>query len=434
MPTYQPPTSTHDLTVSIEDQILEALLCAHLPTPSSSQSSSSSNSKSSSSSPASSSSPTSDIRHPPSDISPVSLAHRFNLSLSLILDFLALPSTRSRLAAAIEAGDILHHQHSQRARTKALSALENILDTSADPVEHRRAATAILRPSRAVSPSSIRAHRDPPPERERTIRPAPLTPSVDRDAQQTVLEILERLSDDDNPTPAAGLTSLHNHLDRAAGFPADLDSFIDDPGDAAELFSASNIIIHPPTIDEATNTHHQPATLTWPDFDPVHAHFTLRPRPSYNPPGTTWHITDLTIEDADDTDDEDPEDTSDESTDDRAEEDTNTNTSNTNSPPNSKSDSKSESDFDDDDNDNDDDDDNDNDKDEDDDEAIEDADDLELETEPDDTDKLELELNNLQLAHPDLAHLPQHAPTPPHPSTLDPQPLAGAPSHRGIYA
>ncbi len=56
---------------------------------------------------------------------------------------------------------------------------------------------------------------------------------------------------------------------------------------------------------------------------------------------------------------------------------------------------------------------------------------VELETEPetDDNNELEIELNNLPLTHPDIAHLPKYALTPPHPATLDPQPLARAPIH-----
>ncbi len=285
MVTFSSPTPPQDLSEDIENQLLEALLCAHT-APTASPSSA-----------------------PTSDISPLSLSRRFNISLHLVLDFLARSDTRARLAAALECSDILHHQHTQRARTRALVALESILDKSEDPIEIRRAATAILRPSRTVSPSSIRAHRDPPDTPARTLRPNPSKPSCSRDAQQTIWTVLDRLGDNHNPSADAGLTTLHNHLDAAAGFHFDLNTFLDTPGKAAELVGATSFALHPPTPDLDEYTHEQWATLTWPNLVTERIRFTLNLQNYGTHDNRAWYITDVSfdweLEDDDDEPDED---------------------------------------------------------------------------------------------------------------------------------
>jgi len=166
------------------------------------------------------------------------LARRFNIRLTLLLDWLADPRTRARLDALLAAHDLALHNQLQSARRLALSALTTLLSESDDPVERRRAATAILRTTarpRSASPAHA-LHPAHTPHgitgdslhqlRSQARRPhsaalfsAPVAilgdPGVPLPAltpQQATITILERLQDADNPATGDGLRTLYNFL------------------------------------------------------------------------------------------------------------------------------------------------------------------------------------------------------------------------------
>src|SRR6185436_13782678 len=80
--------------------------------------------------------------------------------LTTFLDWLSSPTTQSRIAAAAAMDDLILHRQHQSGRAKALTHLISILDDAAtDPVERRRAASAILRPihRRPLAAANLRA-------------------------------------------------------------------------------------------------------------------------------------------------------------------------------------------------------------------------------------------------------------------------------------
>ncbi|HVU63968.1 MAG TPA: hypothetical protein VHC70_08325 [Phycisphaerales bacterium] len=269
----------------IEDQILEAIISASLPTDSEAPTGTGF------------SGPDPNRNPNPNLPSPLALAAAFHLPLSKILDILASPLTRTRLAAAQELRDLAFHQREQSAREKALAALENILDTSEDPIEKRRAATAILRrhsnrnpfwprtPGAGATTLDLDEDEDldedaAPP---RAPLPDPEFPRFCRPAQETLIRLLTRLQDNHNPTPNAGLATLFRHKHEANKLePAvqreALADYLEAPGEDANLTNFSCAILHTtepdPNLPAAWAGHkaHPPGherthrvTLHWPD-------------------------------------------------------------------------------------------------------------------------------------------------------------------------
>jgi hypothetical protein len=217
---------------------------------------------------------------------PASLAERFDISLRLVLDFLASPSTRARIAAAVESSDLAFHHKAQQAKARALSALEDILDSTDDQVEKRRAAAAILRIGRPVATT----HRDrtaPPaastPHNTKPLKEPPPLPRTEFCSQSVVLTVLERLQDNDNPTPNAGLATLrnfihpHSSLGVRMGDPAE---YVKNPGDDLNLVNFTSSIFEPlrPQVDDPTDPDcaKHLVNLYFPDNGEIHAVFTLR--------------------------------------------------------------------------------------------------------------------------------------------------------------
>jgi hypothetical protein len=286
--------SEPQLALPIEDQILEAIISNALPA-------------APAGSPGSvTSSPahllTRSLTHPhapASPLSPSALAAHFHLPLSKLLDILADPRTRSRIAAAQELRDLAFHQREQLAREKALAALESILDTSEDPIEERRAATAILRrhstrnpfwprtPGAGAAASTLDEDEDEDDGDPRPALPRPNHPKWGRPARQTLVHLLTHLQDNHNPAPDAGLTNLFLHKERPYDptpgvLEAKLNDYLEDPGEDAELTSFSCAILHNPEPTPysvkalpSPNSHSERVTLHWPSHHrTVHFHFT----------------------------------------------------------------------------------------------------------------------------------------------------------------
>lgn len=100
------------------------------------------------------------------------LVDRFSLQPAEVLDFLDSAPIRARLRSIRAFTDLSNHLASSRDRRAAFQALHDVLASARDPVERRRAATAILRfsappsrvPNRTPSPSSTPLRTDLSPE------------------------------------------------------------------------------------------------------------------------------------------------------------------------------------------------------------------------------------------------------------------------------
>ncbi len=111
------------------------------------------------------------------------LIAEFSLSPSDTLDFLESEPIRARLQSIKRFTDLADHLFNSRQRRAAISALSAILSITTDPIERRRAATAILRftspttrRSGAAAPRSTDA--DPSPSSlRRSIPSSPAPPS-----------------------------------------------------------------------------------------------------------------------------------------------------------------------------------------------------------------------------------------------------------------
>ncbi len=269
----------------IEDQILEAIISGSLPEAPGSA-------------------------HLKSEIpNPTSLALRFRLPLSKVLDILVDPRTRTRIAAAQELRDLAFHQREQVAREKALTALESILDTTDDPIEKRRAATAILRrhsnrnpfwpriPGAAAATDDLDEDLDEEPT-PRTPLPAPEYPLWCHTARHGLIRVLTRLQDNDNPSPNAGLVTLYRHkyTYKRYGQPQEdrdraLAEYLEDPGDEGALTGFSCAILHgadteptsksPGYPNNVPDTCAEQVTLHWPDHHrTVTVHFSANKTPA----------------------------------------------------------------------------------------------------------------------------------------------------------
>lgn len=82
------------------------------------------------------------------------LIDRLNLTPQETLDFAASEPIRARLHALKAFTDLATHLANHRRRRNALLALDEVLTSTTNPIERRRAATAILRFTSAASPSS----------------------------------------------------------------------------------------------------------------------------------------------------------------------------------------------------------------------------------------------------------------------------------------
>lgn len=190
--------------------------------------------------------------------SPIHLARKFNISLTRVLDFIAAPQTRARVAAAMAASDLALHQRAQTARLRAIDTLEELLDSAETPVEQRRAATALLRgPSKPTSRAFAFNAHDKPVDNDdiapsKPIRGRPFSPHPSHSPQNIVATLVDRLLDNDNPLPNSGLHSVHNlskltpWTDSAENRPKDRERYLANPGPDQLLVGATSAILHPP--------------------------------------------------------------------------------------------------------------------------------------------------------------------------------------------
>lgn len=146
------------------------------------------------------------------DLSSIDIAAKHNIALPLLLDWLATPQTRTRIAAALDAEDAALHRKLQHARAKAIDTLTTLLDTTDDPIEARRAASALLRPLHRKP--SIKPPDTPPPMR--TLLGRITEPRADDSPQDIITRVLARLQHNDNPHENAGLEQLFASLSETA--------------------------------------------------------------------------------------------------------------------------------------------------------------------------------------------------------------------------
>jgi hypothetical protein len=214
---------------------------------------------------------------------PADIARRFGIRLSLLTDWLAAPRIRARIAALLDAGEIVLLQQHRAARAKAIARLEKLMETSEDPVEVRRAATAITRAStrslafrplashaapiagaapaspshrRAAAADAASAHRlarlfgEPPAPV--VLGPAPW-PRTRLTPPQITAELLLRLQDNHNPAANSGIRALFNFLDQSCrGLlnTYELQQLIDaDYDEISDLTSSHAFILKPVTYE-----------------------------------------------------------------------------------------------------------------------------------------------------------------------------------------
>jgi hypothetical protein len=209
-----------------------------------------------------------------------SLAASLDLTLHDLLAELASPALRPHLESARDLSDLHAHLHAAHARRIAIDALAVIAaDDQADPIERRRAATAILRATGA--PRAPR--REPTPDSDlktqgsRLKTPPPSLPST---PDALVSHVLRTLEDTDDPD--AALTTLHAAFAPGATIndepvPSDPDDFLDDlDDDLRETLTTHAQYLIKESSTEA-DVHHVGATFYYPDTRWARVDLHLRP-------------------------------------------------------------------------------------------------------------------------------------------------------------
>lgn len=126
------------------------------------------------------------------DNNPGQLARKYNLRLTLILDWLALPQTKSRLASAIEAEEIGVYRSLINHRRDAIYHLGMTFVKSTNLVEYRRAAATLLR----------HFHTRPAPRTHTTTQKStPQAPEPTRTEQTHQPHATQHQADSPPPTP-----------------------------------------------------------------------------------------------------------------------------------------------------------------------------------------------------------------------------------------
>lgn len=157
-----------------------------------------------------------------------------------LLAWCASPAVQAWLAALEHLERLRHDALARDARAEALAVLRELLRSSDDPVERRRAASATLRHAAQPAPSSPRPPSPPkPPRRSGPIPSVALSP---RDSARHALEkIFRALRANDEPHRNAGMASLHAALAPDAVIndqpvPADAATFIAQERRLAPIF------------------------------------------------------------------------------------------------------------------------------------------------------------------------------------------------------
>ncbi len=180
------------------------------------------------------------------DLDSCAIAKAHDLPLTVFLDWLGSPLTRSRIAAALEAEESALHRRHLAAKKKAIAELETAIATSKDPVERRRAATSLMRPIHRRTPLPSLRPLAVESTRRRILGPPP-EPDSSLDSCDAVRICLERLADNDNPAPESGLSTLHNFMtykgpvERNRTKPAS--ELLAEAGERLRLVNCSGIVI-----------------------------------------------------------------------------------------------------------------------------------------------------------------------------------------------
>ncbi len=234
------------------------------------------------------------------------LADSLDLSLLELLD--AIESIEPQLASL---SAMTAHQiriHNARAQRIAIDTLAEIAaDSEADPIERRRAATAVLRAAGTRTATGL----PPIPGTtggSPTSAPHPHIPALPADPEPLAKRTLRALAINDDPAPDTGLATLHEAFAPGATLndepvADDLDDFLDDLDDDTRdaLTGYFQHIIDPPkqtddTYDQRIALYHKGRCHT--------AHLHLRPDQPDTPPDSSesdapprapWRIHTLTI-------------------------------------------------------------------------------------------------------------------------------------------
>lgn len=239
------------------------------------------------------------------------IAARFDLTLEDYLDWLSTPDTARRLSALIAQAEALRLKRLEARHDSALETLHTLhqkAEENADPIERRRAATAVARFSvfsRAQSSNISRlfrglsitpaapanadvpgpdgepaAHAAPPirhPASNRTIRPAfilptalPITPPRPDPAlapAQSTMRLLQLLQTCDEPRRGHGLRALFNHFTPV--WQGRIEARSADEFARAPIDAYRTLINHRSAVLHATRFEEPPP---WVRDGPIHAH------------------------------------------------------------------------------------------------------------------------------------------------------------------
>ena len=205
------------------------------------------------------------------------LSHLTDISVPDLLTWLAEPHTRRTLQHLRAAAEEALTLRTIETRRTALDALEDVINTTDDPVEKRRAASALLRalstrPAHSPHPDgkkpgdgSVSSAPPSAPPRDSRLKtqdsPQASKPSLDA----MLAHLAEALARDraDSPTADNALAALHAACADDATLndrpiPADLDDFLDDAGDLQRLAPITRVDVAPPTLAQdaaATRLH-----------------------------------------------------------------------------------------------------------------------------------------------------------------------------------
>lgn len=108
---------------------------------------------------------------------PIAFAEQQNLAAEELIDFIKSPAVQDHLATVRAFAEESFALHALQARSAAISTLLELATKSADPIEKRRAASAILRGLNTTLPGSTRSANAPGGTHLRGV-PAPGAPAV----------------------------------------------------------------------------------------------------------------------------------------------------------------------------------------------------------------------------------------------------------------
>ena len=163
------------------------------------------------------------------------LADHTGLDHLTLLDWLTHPDTRAKLKRLREAAEQSLTLRALEARRSAIDALEDVLNTTDDPIEKRRAATALLR-ALNNRPRAVPSDSDLHPSKPQASKP-PLPPNP-----IPLLDHLLATRTDDDPDPHTLHAACHPDATiNDEPIPPDPDDLYEDIDDDAADFLANTV-------------------------------------------------------------------------------------------------------------------------------------------------------------------------------------------------